>query len=142
LKGVSEFGTIYAFTTVQKKIADLILDELDPKGLIKHRYYQETLSQTETPTLIPVNPKKLVLVVSSEESSQKQQILKSVLTSDPKAYSNIYKKNTIKLSEWSNDNRFDKELSDCLEIIEQLSFAPDVSKDLKFIAEHQFSQLN
>lgn len=41
LKKISRFGNVYIFTASIQKYADPIIDIIDPKGIIKKRYYRE-----------------------------------------------------------------------------------------------------
>eukprot|EP00347_Sterkiella_histriomuscorum_P016946 403351246 len=125
LKDLSKMGQISIFTAGTQEYADPIIDEIDPQGLIKGRYYREHCkldkhgNQLKPMEIITKNLKKLVII-------EDQKIIKEK-----------YPKNTILVPEFTNNNKKDKALLQVLNVLEQLyqMNTKDVSADLNSVIE-------
>ncbi len=68
LKAVSKLGTVSLFTASMKSYADQIVDDIDPKGIIKKRYYRDHCKTDKNGNIlkdmaqITTNKQKLVII--------------------------------------------------------------------------------
>jgi len=118
-------GEIYLFTASTAQYADPIIDEIDPKGFIKKRFYREHCKQDKEGVLlkpmeiITKNKKKLIIIEDSKEVYKQ------------------YNNNTILVSEWTPSVRKDQDLQNVIGVLDSLLScrSKDVSADLKAILE-------
>jgi RNA polymerase II subunit A small phosphatase-like protein len=105
LKSMAKQGNVTLFTAGVKTYADAILEHIDPDKTISKRFYRENCKidakghPVKDMALVTKNMSRLVIIDDSEVTFQ------------------LYKKNTIKIEQWSRQMKNDCELLKVEELI-------------------------
>jgi TFIIF-interacting CTD phosphatase-like protein len=102
---------------------------IDPRRIVSKRFYREHCKIDKEGNII----KDMTIVT--------EDMGKLVIVDDGDLTYKMYKKNTIKVDEWTKNKKNDDELNDVLDILEQVRYSNDVSKDLKSIMESRKSYI-
>jgi len=119
LQEVSKWYEVVVFTASLKDYADPVVDQLDPKGVVKKRYFRDSCKLNKEGYYV-----KNLSVVNPDLS----RVI--IVDNSPVAYS-MNKENAIAISDWVGDNSGDQALQKLLPFLKNLKDVEDVRTILK-----------
>jgi Dullard-like phosphatase family protein len=113
LRKVSEWYDVIIFTASMRQYADPLIDQLDPKGLVKGRLFRESCLNKDGNFI-----KDLSLIKQDLSST-------IIIDNSPIAYSHN-KENAVPIDNWLGDNPKDESLLNLLPFLNALRYTTDV----------------